>query len=146
MSARTTAIILGVVLVVYLVISIGYGYAFISTGSPLAIGIGIGMLILPLLGFWIVWREFRFGTNVEAMAKELEQAGELPLDNLPRTQGGRVDREAADAEFERMRGVVESDPNNWKPWFNLATAYDAAGDRKRARESMRHAWALYERS
>lgn len=57
--------------------------------------------------------------------------------------GCRVDRDAADAEFQRMRDLVDQNPDNWRPWFNLATAYDAAGDRKRARESMRHAWDLY---
>ncbi len=42
-----------------------------------------------------------------------------------------------------MRDLVDQNPDNWRPWFNLATAYDASGDRKRARESMRHAWDLY---
>lgn len=143
MRARTTAVILGVVLAVYLVITVGFGYAFVATGAPLAIGIGIGLWLLAVLGAWIIWREFQFGQHTQTMASELEAAGELPLDTLPRTVGGRIDREAADSEFVKMRELVEADPEDWRPWFNLATAYDAAGDRTRARETMRHAWELY---
>lgn len=143
MRAKSTAILLGVVLAIYLVITVGFGYAFVSTGDGLAIGIGIGLWVLAALGAWIIWREFEFGRHTQTMADELERAGELPLDTLPRTPGGRVDRDAADAEFRCMRELVDQDPDNWRPWFNLATAYDAAGDRKRAREAMRHAWTLY---
>lgn len=143
MKAKTIALILGVVLVIYLVITVGFGYAFVATGDGLAIGIGIGLWVLAVLGAWIIWREFEFGRHTQTMADRLEATGELPLDTLPRTVGGRVDRDAADAEFERMLELVDQDSNNWRPWFNIATAYDAAGDRKRARESMRHAWELY---
>jgi Flp pilus assembly protein TadD len=38
---------------------------------------------------------------------------------------------------------VEADPDAWERWFELATAYDAAGDRKRARKAMRTAIALH---
>lgn len=143
MKAKTTAVILGVVLVIYLVITVGFGYAFVATGDGLAIGIGIGLWVLAVLGAWIIWREFEFGRRTQIMADQLEAAGELPPDTLPRTVGGRVDRAAADAEFGRMRVLVEQDPDSWKPWFNLASAYDAAGDRTRARETMRYAWELY---
>ncbi|MFZ1362572.1 MAG: hypothetical protein WAS05_06515 [Candidatus Nanopelagicales bacterium] len=143
MRAKSTAILLGVILAIYLVITVGFGYAFVATGDGLAIGIGIGLWVLAVLGAWIIWREFEFGRHTQTMAYELEQAGELPPDILARTPGGRVDREAADAEFQRMRILVDQNPDDWRPWFNLATAYDAAGDRKRAREAMRHAWDLY---
>jgi Flp pilus assembly protein TadD len=50
-----------------------------------------------------------------------------------------VDRRAADALFEQRRLEVEADPANWRGWYELALAYDLAGDRKRARAAMRTA-------
>ncbi|KTR54674.1 hypothetical protein SA11R_08410, partial [Rothia kristinae] len=55
---------------------------------------------------------------------------------------GRIDREAADAAFPARRAEVEREPEDWRAWFRLALAYDAAGDRKRARRAMRDAVAL----
>jgi Flp pilus assembly protein TadD len=42
-----------------------------------------------------------------------------------------------------MRAQVEERPDDWRSWFRLALAYDAAGDRTRAREAARHALALH---
>jgi predicted TPR repeat methyltransferase len=77
------------------------------------------------------------------MAKVLEAEGGLPVDNLPRTPAGRIVRAAADAEFEKYRVEAEVAPEDWRSWFRLSCAYDAAGDRKRARESMRDAVRLF---
>ena len=91
--------IVAAVLIVYLLIAGSQGIRLIQTGQPVAIGFGVAILILPLIGFWIVWRELNFGNTVERMAKVLEAEGELPVDDLPRTQGGQIDRDAADAQF-----------------------------------------------
>jgi Tfp pilus assembly protein PilF len=58
---------------------------------------------------------------------------------------GRVERDAADALFETVRGELEADPDNWRRWYRLARAYDYAGDRGRARETMRKAVDMQER-
>jgi Flp pilus assembly protein TadD len=52
-------------------------------------------------------------------------------------------RAAADAFFERIRAETEASPDDWRSWFRLALAYDAAGDRTRARAAARHALALH---
>jgi Flp pilus assembly protein TadD len=67
---------------------------------------------------------------------------ELDVEDLPRRPSGRIDREAADALFARVRAEVEADPDDWRRWYRLARAYDYAGDRGRAREMMRKAVAL----
>ena len=64
---------------------------------------------------------------------------ELDVSALPRTPGGRIDRAAADALFDVVRTELEADPDNWRRWYRLARAYDYAGDRTRARETMRKA-------
>ncbi len=52
---------------------------------------------------------------------------------------GRIDRDAADGLFETVREELEADRDNWVRWYRLARAYDYAGDRSRARETMRTA-------
>ena len=80
----------------------------------------------------------------ERMARQLDaEGGLLDTSNLPRRPSGRVDRDAADAWFEQRRADVEARPRDWRAWFLLAQAYDLAGDRGRARETMRKAIDLY---
>ena len=67
---------------------------------------------------------------------------ETDVSDLPRTRSGRIDRDAADALFDTVRSELEADPDNWQRWYRLARAYDYAGDRGRARETMRKAVAL----
>ena len=43
-----------------------------------------------------------------------------------------------------MRAQTEAAPEDWRTWFRLALAYDAAGDRTRARAAARHAVALHD--
>ena len=68
--------------------------------------------------------------------------GGLPVDDLPRRPSGRVDRSAAEEWFDRAREETEASPDSWRAWFRLALAYDAAGDRTRARAAARHAIEL----
>lgn len=144
MSARTTVVILVAILVFYLVIAGAQAVALIGSGELVAMGLGIGILILPLIGLWIIWRELQFGFGVQKMARQLEAEGGLPVDNLTRTEGGSIDRTAADAEFALVEQATRADSGNWRAWFRVAAAYDAAGDRKRARGAMRYALGVYE--
>ena len=43
-----------------------------------------------------------------------------------------------------MRAATEASPEDWRAWFRLALAYDAAGDRTRGRSAARHALELYD--
>ena len=143
MRARTTALIAFAVLVVYLV-AIGWrGILLLRTGGVVAVLLGLALLALPVVGLWAVLRELRFGRSTEAMARELEARGELPVDDLPRSPAGRIDRAAADAWFEGFRREVDERPSSWEAWYRLALGYDAAGDRRRARAAMRRAAALH---
>ena len=55
-------------------------------------------------------------------------------------------RDAADELFETVRTELENDPDNWVRWYRLARAYDYAGDRSRARETMKKAVQMEEAS
>jgi hypothetical protein len=123
----------------------GRGVAMVRTGEPVLVGIGLAVLVIPLLVIGLIAREYRLAARVQRMADTLAAARDLPVDDLPRSPGGRIDRAAADAAFEERRAVVERSPDDWKAWYHLAFAYDAARDRRRAREALRRASALYGR-
>ncbi len=143
MRARTTALLLTGVLAFYLVTLGWRGLLLVAEGGALRVTLGLALLVLPAVAAWAVWRELRFGRATQALAAELEAAGRLPEDTLPRRPSGRVDRAAADAWFEQFRAEVDAAPDDAGAWFRLACAYDAAGDRRRGREAMRHAVALH---
>jgi Flp pilus assembly protein TadD len=119
------------------------GVAMIGSGEPLLIAIGAAVLVIPLLVIGLIAREFWLAARVQRMADALAAAGELPVDDLPRSPGGRIDREAADAAFVGAQATVEASPESWQAWYHLAFAYDAAGDRRRARAALRKASGLY---
>jgi len=145
-TAKRTAIALSVVFVAYAVLLGWRGVLLIGTGDPVAVVLGLAVLVIPVLGAYLVWRELQFGRRTEALARELEAVGGLPVDDLPRRPSGRIDRAAADAAFEKYRLEAEAAPDDWRVWFRLSTAYDAAGDRRRARSTMRTAIAHHDRS
>jgi tetratricopeptide (TPR) repeat protein len=128
------------VLIVYFWLLADRAVALIGSGTAAGIALGIGVLLLPIIGVVIVAWELRFGWQTQKLARRLADDDLLPDDSeLPRRASGRVERDAADAHFEVIRAEVESAPSDWRNWYRLAHAYDLAGDRKRARSSMRHA-------
>ena len=143
MRTKLTIALMVLVLVFYSVL-IGYkGVGMIRTGSAVGVVLGIAILVVPVLGLLLVWREIEFGRRISELARDLEAQGGLPVDDLPRRPSGKVDRAAADALFEQMRQEAEASPDDWRAWFRLALAYDAAGDRTRARGAARHALTLH---
>jgi hypothetical protein len=130
-------------LVFYLVVSFQRSILLLTDTNLAAQAIGAAYLVLPVVGAWALIRELMFGARTEKMARILEAEGGLPVDNLPRTPAGRIIRAAADQEFEKYKAEAEAAPEDWRSWFRLSCAYDAAGDRKRARASMRDAGRLF---
>lgn len=142
MITRIGAIVMTLLLALYLVFSVYYATVLFGTGSPVAVGMGIGLLLLALLGVAFIAAELVFGVRAERLARRLETGGGLPTEVLPALPSGRVDRAAAAELFPRYREAAESAPEDWRAWFRLALAYDAAGDRRRARWATREAIRL----
>ncbi|TWD83561.1 hypothetical protein FB561_4727 [Kribbella amoyensis] len=145
MTAKRAAIVLAVVFVAYAVLLGWRGVLLIGTGDPVAIVLGLAVLVIPVVGAYLVWRELQFGRRTEDLARELDAQGLLPVDDLPRRPSGRIERSAADAAFAKYQAEAEAAPDDWRAWFRLSTAYDAAGDRKRARAAMRTAIGHHDR-
>ncbi len=140
------AVVVTVLLALYGWLLAGRGVMLIRTGRAIGIAFGVAVIVLPLIVAWLVWREFQLATTVQRMADRMAADGDLPVDDLPRSPGGRVDRPSADALFPVYREAVQTSPEDWRAWYNLAFAYDAAHDRKRARASLRRAAALFRAS
>ena len=139
MRTRIAVVVMAALLALYLVFALRYGLVLIGVGQPVAIGLGIGMLILPLLALGLTAAEVVFAVRAEALGRRLEKEGGLPAEQLPLTASGRIERSAADEVFPVYKAAVEADPENWRTWYRLALAYDAAGDRRRARWATRTA-------
>ena len=133
---------ISVLLVVYLVFTVNIGIALWVTGNPIAVVMAIALFILPAIAAWALVRELLFGIRSAALTRILETEGGLPVDNLPHLPSGRTVREAADLEFPAYAAAVDAAPNDWRAWFRLGLAYDASGDRRRARSSIRAAISL----
>ena len=117
--------------------------ALVRAPQPLAKAIGGGVILVVLVTVAVLAREVWFGRQTERLADQLEAEGGLPEDDLPRSPGGRIDREAADAQFDLYRVEAEAAPRDWRARYRLALAYDASGDRRRAREAAREAVRLH---
>ncbi len=143
MRTKLSIAVMVLVLVFYAALIGVKGLALLGSGSMVGVLLGLALLVVPLLGLLLVWREIEFGRQTARLAADLEAEGGLPVDDLPRRPSGRVDRAAADRLFATLKEQAEAAPDDWRSWFRLALAYDAAGDRTRARAAARHAVALH---
>ena len=143
-TSLIAAIALTALLGLYTWLVAGRAIALIRTGEPTGVVLGIAFTVLPLLVLGLVAREWWLAIDVQRMADELAARGELPVDDLPRSPGGRIDRAVAAESFEGARAEAEgAAPSDWGAWYRLAFAYDAAGDRKRARAALRVASRIH---
>ncbi|MFJ1796783.1 tetratricopeptide repeat protein [Kitasatospora griseola] len=145
MTSRIGFFVLSGILLLVSAVCIGEGVQLVATGKPLGIGIGVCAFVIPVIGVWFLRQTVRFGRASERLARQLEAEGGLPVDELRRTQGGRIDRTSADAVFTRRKAEAEADPTDWRNFFRLAVAYADAGDVPRARKAMQHAIKLHGR-
>lgn len=113
----------------------------VRTGTVRGALLAVGVVLLVVLGGLLVGLEVRLGFGGQRLGRRLYAEG-FREEDLPRTAAGRVDKAAADALFARRQAEVEDSPGDWRRWFLLATAYDAARDPQRGRRAMRRAVAL----
>ena len=132
-------------LIVYFLMLGRTALIFITSGEPAAIGLGVALLVFPLIGIWVLVTTLRAGLAHQRLARlAREQDMELDVSELPTRPSGRIERDAADELFGTVKAELEADPDNWVRWYRLARAYDFAGDRGRARETMRTAVRMQE--
>ena len=137
MKTRVAVVVMTALLVLYLVFALRYGLLLIGTGQPIGIAIGVALLVFPVVAAGALVAELVFTVRADRLGQRLEAEGGLPEEELPLLPSGRIDRAAADEVFPAYQAAVEADPENWRAWYRLGLAYDASGDRRRARWAMR---------
>ncbi len=142
MSARIGVAVVAALLALYIVLVGQRAWLLLISGDPVGIAMGVALVVLPLIATWALGRELWFGVRAEQLGRRLESEGALPDEVVSVRPSGRVMREDADAVFPAYRAAAEAHPDDWRVWYRLGVAYDAAGDRRRAREAVRTAIRL----
>lgn len=133
---------MSVLLVVYLAFAANYAWILITAAEPLANAMGYALMVFPLLGAWGLVAEMRFAIASQKLMTRLEAENLLPDAEFPRLVSGRPNRDLAMEVFPDFSKAVEESPDQWQAWLRLGLAYDACGDRRRARWAVRRAIAL----
>lgn len=142
MRVRVAVALMTVLLLLYIVLAGQRALVLLTSAEPVAIAMGVALLVLPLLALWAIGRELWFGVRAQQLGERLDAEGGLPDEDLPVRPSGRIEREDGDALFPRYRADVEAHPEDWRARYRLALAYDASGDRRRARSAVREAIRL----
>lgn len=138
-------LVMAILLVVYLAFTANYAWILIRDDSLLVNAMGYALMVLPILGAWGLVVEMRFAVASQKLTQTLEAEGILPHNDFPTHPSGRPDRETAEKIFPRYAEAVEKDPTSWRAWLALGVAYDACGDRRRARWAVRQAISLHKK-
>lgn len=136
-------IVMSALLLLWLVFTVQYSVILILDPNPIVKVMGFALIVMPIIGLWWVGLELRFVFRGEGLLRRLAAEGGLPVDDLPRLASGRIDPEAGRAQFPAFQAEAEAEPESWRAWVRLSLAYDAAGDRGRARWAMRRAIKLH---
>jgi len=138
-GAKLGAAVLAALVFLYIALLGQQGYLFLIQDNLVSKIMGFCILTLPLVGFWGIFTELRFGLRVEKLGKILESEDAWPRFEFSLRPSGRAVKAEALLEFEKYHLEANADPENWRKWFSLGLIYDACGDRKRARMAMRKA-------
>lgn len=142
MTVRIGVAVMAVLLALYIALVGQRAWLLLVSGDAVGIAMGAALLVLPAIALWALARELHFGVRAQQLGRRLEREGALPADEVALRPSGRVVREDGDAVFPIYRADVEENPDDWRAWYRLGVAYDAAGDRRRARQAVRSAIRL----
>lgn len=138
MSAKIWALVMTALAVIYVLLLGQKAILLLLEDNWVAKAMGAALIFLPLVAAWAILTEVKFGIDAERLARSNTQP-QLSFELRP---SGRPTKESAQAEFERIKSLVSQDLENWELWFRLGECYDASGDRKLARKSIRKAIKL----
>lgn len=142
MKTRVAVAIMTALLLLYIVLAGQRAVVLLTSGDGVGVTMGIALIVLPIIALWAIGRELWFGVRAQRLGETLDAEGALPQEEIEVRPSGRATRDDADALFPAYRADVEARPGDWRAWYRLGLAYDAAGDRRRAREAVRKAISL----
>ena len=141
-GAKIGAFVTTALLILYLAV-LGQRGVMLLTGQAF-VGklMGAFILVLPIVALYGIVRELRFGLQIEKLAEKIQTEGRWPNFNFETRPSGRPVRSSADSVFDEYKIKAQNSPEDFHVWFDLGLAYDATGDRRRARAAMRKALLL----
>ena len=142
MKGKLSAVLMGLLTLVYVALLSNTGFKLISMESLIAKVMGALILVFPVVAIWLTVMEFRFGSQMEKLSTKIEADGNWPDLAFEYRPSGRPTRDSAAKVFEQVAKKVATDEGSYLNWFALGLAYDASGDRRRARAAMRRALKL----
>ncbi len=142
MRGKYSAVLMGLLTLVYVGLLANTGWKLVLLESPTAKLMGALILVFPLVALWLTVVEFRFGFQIEKLSKQIEAEGNWPQLDFELRPSGRPTKDSAAKVFEQVSKKVATDESNYLNWFALGLSYDASGDRRRARGAMRKALKL----
>lgn len=140
--SKIGALVMTALLLIYVALLANTGIALLVTGILVAQIMGLLILSFPLIGVWAIIVELRFGLATEKLVARVEAEGTWPGLGIETRPSGRALRSSADEAFKKFSDAVAKNETDWHAWFTLSLAYDACGDRRRARGAMRKAISL----
>lgn len=142
MNARIGVAVMAVALLLYIFLVAQRAWLLLVSAQPVAVAMGVALVLLPFVAAWALGRELWFGFRAERLGRRLEAEGALPAEDVSVRPSGRAVRADADALFPAYRSAVQQHPDDWRAWYRLGLAYDASGDRRRARAAVRRSIRL----
>jgi len=142
MKGKLSAALMGLLTLVYVALLSNTGFKLIGMESLVAKAMGALILVFPVVAIWLTVMEFRFGSQMEKLSTKIEADGNWPELAFDYRPSGRPTKDSAAKVFEQVAKKVAAEEGNYLNWFALGLAYDASGDRRRARAAMRRALKL----
>ena len=142
MKGKLSAALMGLLTLVYVALLSNTGFKLIGMESLVAKAMGALIMVFPLVAIWLTVMEFRFGSQMEKLSTKIEAEGNWPELAFDYRPSGRPTKDSAAKVFEQVAKKVAAEEGNYLNWFALGLAYDASGDRRRARAAMRRALKL----
>lgn len=142
MKGKLSAALMGLLTLVYVALLSNTGFKLIGMESLVAKAMGALILVFPVVAIWLTVMEFRFGSQIEKLSTKIEADGNWPELAFDYRPSGRPTKDSAAKVFEQVAKKVAAEEGNYLNWFALGLAYDASGDRRRARAAMRRALKL----
>jgi hypothetical protein len=135
------ALVMAALLLTYIALLANTAISLLATEILVSKIMGFMILAFPLIGIWSIIMEFRFGMATEKLVARVEAEAAWPDLGIETRPSGRAVRSSADVAFAKWSAAAENS-TDFHDWFNLSLAYDACGDRRRARAAMRRAILL----
>lgn len=133
--AKRISLALTAILLVYLVFTVLRGLDFLAVDDPAVKALGVAVLVLPVLGGILIFREIKFGKLSFNMGQSIDEQY-LPTTELTEDEK----REFLDTAIARAKEQMDS----WQAWYSVALAYDLLKERKLARQAMQYSVELFQ--